>query len=246
MIEAIAGILIAAILTGGMFIEKTAEKELRKEIGKIIPAERIYVDIDSSFFQIFRGKIKNVEIVLERFDFEGLMIEKFRSKSSGIKFSPGIKKEIEIKEIKETKFEFEIKEDDLNNFLRRKVKVVKNFKVDLKKNKFNISFYLLNVEFPINPKVEIEGRIFVFEGDKIYLDIPRVKVGILRIPQFIIDILVKEINPVFNIKNFEFSKILFIKERNLPGKFSPEIEKIEIKDRMLKVEGEMCVDKNKK
>lgn len=246
MIEAIAGILIAAILTGGMFIEKTAEKELRKEIGKIIPAERIYVDIDSSFFQIFRGKIKNVEIVLERFDFEGLMIEKFRSKSSGIKFSPGIKKEIEIKEIKETKFEFEIKEDDLNNFLRRKVKAVKNFKVDLKKNKFNISFYLLNVEFPVNPKVEIEGRIFVFEGDKIYLDIPRVKVGILRIPQFIIDILVKEINPVFNIKNFEFSKILFIKERNLPGKFSPEIEKIEIKDRMLKVEGEMCVDKNKK
>lgn len=245
MLEIIAGSLIILYLTTGIFIEKTAERNLRKEINKTITAEKIYTNIKSSPFNILRGKINSVEIVLNRFDFEGLMIDKFKSKSWGIKVKPKISREIEIKEIKMSKFEFEIKENDINDFLNKKVKIVKNFKTSLKENKFAISFYLLNPDLLISPEVSIDCKISIFEGDKIYLEIPKIKIGILRIPQFIIDGLLKELNPIFNVKNFKFSKILFIEEEKLPGKLSPKIEKIEIEDGILKIWGDIFIDKDK-
>jgi hypothetical protein len=245
MIEIIAGIFLGIFLTTGIFVENFAEKKLKKEINKIISPEKIFVNIKSSSFEILRGKINRVEITLNRFDFEGLKIDKFKSRSWGIKVKPKIRREIEIKEIKKTEFEFEIKEKDINDFLSKKVKIVKDFKISLNRDKFNISFYLLNTDFLLNPKVDMDCKISVFEGDKIYLEIPKVKIGILRIPQFIIDTLLNELNPIFNVKNFKFSKILFIEEKNLPGKLYPEIEKIEIENKTLKIWGEIFIDKNK-
>jgi hypothetical protein len=154
-----------------------------------------------------KGELKKIEVFTNRGQVDGLILD-----SAEIEFSEVVldtrklleEDTIDPVEMKKINMEVAIKETDLNSFLEDKSRSIKvqNPRVDMKSGSIDLSgatkYGMVRVNFWAT------GKFNIHKSKEIWFHARRMKINHLAMPRSFIGMIVKKINPVFDLKKFPF------------------------------------------
>lgn len=216
--------------------EQNAEKKLQTLLKEYFPsAKELRVNISAPFLKLAFGKINRVDIIAENPEFLGLRIKNLTLRVYNIHFSPLkslVKSEFRVSSFKEGQAVFEIAQDDMEAYLRKRVSnKIKNLKLTFKKNAFVLEGNVDMYEGIILPSFRLEGNAVVKGGERIVLKIPKAKFTVLPIPAFLVDFIMEDINPVFNLRDAERELSIFKELQDFLGKpIRTELKSVSLED----------------
>lgn len=172
----------------------------------------------SSRDEIFGGHFRQVEVIFKDNMLQGmenLNIKRGRAVFRGVRFDLGrliIDSKLVIKSIDSVKFNFRLKEDDINNYLVAEQKRInlRNPKIELKNGAMIFSAKVRNRFF--SARVRTEGNFEVRpDGRSVDFKASRVRLNSLKIPSFVTGQVVNRINPVLKLDKFPLMDLIPVK-----------------------------------
>lgn len=158
-----------------------------------------------------RGKFKKIEVFTSRGMVDNLILEKAEIEFEDVLLDTSklLKEEkIDPVEMKNINMHVVIKESDLNNFLEAKSKSIKvnNPRVDMKNGSIELSgsakYGFAKVKFWATGKFNIEN------SKEIWFHARRMKINHMAMPRSFTGMIVRKINPVFDLDKFPFKLTL--------------------------------------
>jgi hypothetical protein len=220
----------------GVYTENHAEKEIKKIFQEEIKsAKDIKVNIKkNNIFSFLAGKAPYVKIQGKNFYQDGVRAYYFEIiiKNPLFSFFSLLFKK-KVKNIPKIEEVFYIKENDFTSYLKKRTKEIKNLKVSFLSNKMVVSG---NLDIPlISPSFSIEAKLSVKNNRELWAFVPKVKLGFIPFPRFVINLIFKDINPVYVLDEKEAESFLKKLKRLTNKKY-----KIFLKNVILK-KGEMIL-----
>lgn len=172
----------------------------------------------SSRDEIFSGHFRQVEVLFRDNMLQGmesLNIKRGRAIFRGVKFNLSeliLDGKLVIKSIDSVKFNFRLKEDDINNYLVAEQKRInlRNPKIELKDGAMIFSAKVRNRFF--SARVRTEGNFEVRpDGRSVDFKASRVRLNSLKIPGFVTGQIVNRINPVLKLDKFPLMDLIPVK-----------------------------------
>lgn len=216
--------------------EQGAEKQLQGILKEYFPsAKELRVNISAPFFKLAFGKINRVDIVAENAEFLGLRVEQLTLHVYNLHFPPlksFVKNQFRVSSFKEGKAQFVISEQDMEVYLRKRASPkIRNLKLTFKKNAFVLEGNVDMYEGIILPSFRLEGNAVVEGGERIVLKIPKAKFTVLPIPAFLVDFIMEDVNPVFNLRDAERELAIFKELQKFLGKpIRTELKSVALED----------------
>ncbi len=216
--------------------EQNAEKKLQTLLKEYFPsAKELRVNISAPFFKLALGKIHRVDIIAENAEFLGLRVEKLTLHVYNLHFSPlksFVKNQFRVSSFKEGKAVFEITQEGMGAYLRKRASAkIKNLKLSFKKDAFVLEGNVDMYEGIILPSFRLEGNAVVEGGENIVLQIPKAKFTVLPIPGLLVDFIMEDINPVFNLRDAERELSIFKELQGFLGKpVRTELKSVRLED----------------
>ena len=145
--------------------------------------------------KVKNSKVKVLKVKEGTFSFRGLVLKLTNLYRDG---------DVRIKELENTKFDFVVTEQSINEAIAEKKLPLKNprLKINLGQLYFKGSFRTLFFK----SHVETKGRLEVKNKTHVYFYPDRLKLNSLPIPGFVKKSLSKKINPIINLDKFDFIK----------------------------------------
>ncbi len=172
----------------------------------------------SSRDEIFNGHFRQVEVIFKDNMLQGmenLNIRRGRAVFRGVKFDLSqliLEKKLVVKSIKSVKFNFRLKEDDINSYLVAEQKRInlRNPKIELKNGAMIFSAKVRNRFF--SARVRTEGNFEVRpDGRSVDFKANRVRLNSLKIPGFVTGQIVNRINPILKLDKFPLMGLIPVK-----------------------------------
>ena len=168
--------------------------------------------------EIFSGKFRQVEILFKDSSLQGmetLNIVRGRAVFRNVKFNIAklmLEKKLVVQSIGSTKFNFRLKEEDINKYLVTEQKRInlRNPEIQLRKDSLTFSasvrnrFFSARVRTEGQFKVRPDGRAVDFKSNK-------VRLNALKIPGFVTGQVVNRINPVLRLDKFPLMDLIPVK-----------------------------------
>lgn len=188
--------------------EQGAEKQLQQLLKEYFPsAKEVRVNISVPFYKLVFGKINRIDIEAENAEFLGLRVQSLAIHVYNLYFSPMksfAKNQLRVSSFKEGRAQFVIAQQDMEAYLKKRVSAkIKALKLTFRKNAFTLQGNVDMYEGLIMPSFRLEGNAVVENGEKIVLTIPKAKFSILPLPAFLVDFIMEDVNPVFNLRDAE-------------------------------------------
>ena len=172
----------------------------------------------SSREEIFSGHFRQVEVLFRDNMLQGmesLNIKRGRAVFRGVNFDISrliLDSKLIIESIDSVKFNFRLKEDDINNYLVAEQKRInlRNPKIELKNGAMVFSAKVRNRFF--SARVRTEGKFKVRpDGRSVDFKASRVRLNSLKIPGFVTGQIVNRINPVLKLDKFPLMELIPVK-----------------------------------
>lgn len=155
-----------------------------------------------------RGEFEKIEVFTSRGSVDGLILDNAEIEFEDVVLNTTklLKEDIiDPVEMKNINMEIALKETDMNTFLDKKSKSIKvqNPNVNMKPGKIELSgstrYGLVKVRFWATGVFRIE------KSKEIWFNARRMKINHMAMPRSFIGMIVKKINPVFDLKKFPFN-----------------------------------------
>ncbi len=172
----------------------------------------------SSREEIFSGHFRQVEVLFKDNMLQGmesLNIKRGRAVFRGVKFDISqlmLDSKLAIESIDSVKFNFRLREDDINNYLVAEQKRInlRNPKIELRNGAMVFSAKVRNRFF--SARVRTEGKFKVRpDGRSVDFKANRVKLNSIKIPGFVTGQIVNRINPVLKLDKFPLMDLIPVK-----------------------------------
>lgn len=200
-------------------LERALERKAPEILGK---ADNFQVKISrTSYFNLISGHIKQVDLITSGLKIQnGPAVKKIRARFSDILFNKD-----QIDSIGETKFQAELSQKDINEFIAQKKPIEVHLEIEL--NKDEILLLSKKKFLTLNVPVKIKGALEVENKNKINFIYSEVSLGGIKIPEFIRSLLKLKANPVADLSS-------------LPTKMT--IQEILIRDKKLIMQGKIQIE----
>lgn len=230
-------ILTVLLLFSPSYFEKQTERQIKNYLIKELKISEAKVNLKfNNVFSAYSGKVSALNIKGKNLSLEGLNSADFEVQIKNVKYSflkAILTQKIKVKKIKKIEEKFIVSENDLNNFILLKLKHLKNFYLKILEGKAKVSgkvdLKILNPDFKFEVKIKIKNK------KELWMDIDKAKISIIPIPDFLIDFIFGEVNPIFVLPDNAGREFLDYLSSITSKKYKNVIENINLKNGYLEI-----------